>query len=119
MPALDGASVTAAVFHPSSRVLVVGTASNQLHVLDVEAKTLGDWSKKYGSQLPKEFLEFPGGLSGLSMPSWMDTTSLIVYSPRYGTTLYSGTALPPLRCSPHLTLDRRAELCAKLTSASP
>uniref|UniRef100_A0A0D6QXE5 Uncharacterized protein n=1 Tax=Araucaria cunninghamii TaxID=56994 RepID=A0A0D6QXE5_ARACU len=78
---LDGCSVTAAGFHPSSgNVLVVTTSSNHVYVLDVDAKQLGEWSKRYTSGLPRRFLEFPGEVIGLSFPPSPKATSVIVHS---------------------------------------
>lgn len=80
VPPLDGSPVTAVIFHPgSSGILIIATSANLLHVLDVEARRLGEWSRQNGSSLPRSFLEFPGGIQGLSMsPSWK-TTSIIAY----------------------------------------
>lgn len=78
---LDGAGVTAAGFHPSNKnVLVVTTSSNHVYALDVDAKQLGEWSKRFTFGLPKHFLEFPGGIVGLSFPPSAKATSVIVYS---------------------------------------
>ncbi|KAH9301389.1 hypothetical protein KI387_012972, partial [Taxus chinensis] len=78
---LDGCAVTAAGFHPSSRnVFVVTTSSNHVYVLDVDAKQLGEWSKRYTSGLPRRFLEFPGEVIGLSFPPSSKATSVIVHS---------------------------------------
>lgn len=78
---LDGAGVTAAGFHPSNKnVFVVTTSSNHVYVLDVDAKQLGEWSKRFTFGLPKRFLEFPGGILGLSFPPSPKATSVIVHS---------------------------------------
>ncbi|PKA55771.1 Guanine nucleotide-binding protein subunit beta-like protein B [Apostasia shenzhenica] len=79
---LDGASVTAGGFPPKdSNVLVITTSSNQVYVLDVEAKQLGEWSRRHNNLLPKRFLEFPGEVIGLSFPP-SSSTSVIIYSAR-------------------------------------
>lgn len=81
VPPLDGSCVTATLFHPgSSSVLIVATNANGLYVLDVEARRLGEWSRQNGSRLPRSFLEFPGGIQGLSMCPSQKTTTIIAYS---------------------------------------
>lgn len=81
---LDGASVTAGGFPPlNSNVLVFTTSSNQVYVLDVEAKQLGDWSTRNTFSLPKRFQEFPGEVIGLSFPPSSCSSSVIIYSARY------------------------------------
>lgn len=80
---LDGASVTAGGFPPlNSNVLVFTTSSNQVYVLDVEAKQLGDWSMRNTFSLPKRFQEFPGEVMGLSFPPSSCSSSVIIYSAR-------------------------------------
>ncbi|KAL2318430.1 hypothetical protein Fmac_032306 [Flemingia macrophylla] len=77
---LDGASVTAGGFSPqNNNVLIVTTSSNQVYVFDVEAKQLGEWSRRR-SALPKRYQEFPGEVIGLSFPP--STSSFVVYSSR-------------------------------------
>lgn len=84
VPVLDGTPATAMVFHPgSSNVLIVSSAANQIHVLDVEMRAPGGWSKRNGMRIAKKLLEFPGGISGLSLPISPESTSLIAYSSRY------------------------------------
>jgi U3 small nucleolar RNA-associated protein 4 len=69
------------VFRPGgSGVLVVTTNANILHELDVEEKRMGEWSRKHGSRLPQSFLEFPGGIQGLSFCPSGEATTLIAYS---------------------------------------
>ncbi|KAI3409043.1 WD_REPEATS_REGION domain-containing protein [Psidium guajava] len=80
---LDGASITAGGFPPlNSNVLVFTTSSNQVYVLDVEAKQLGDWSMRNTFSLPKRFQEFPGEVIGLSFPPSSCSSSVIIYSAR-------------------------------------
>lgn len=79
---LNGASVTACGFPPAnSNVLVITTSSNQAYVFDVEAKQLGEWSRRHTPSLPRRFQEFPGEVIGLSFPP-SKSTSVIVYSTR-------------------------------------
>uniref|UniRef100_A0A7C8YJ30 Uncharacterized protein n=1 Tax=Opuntia streptacantha TaxID=393608 RepID=A0A7C8YJ30_OPUST len=79
---LDGASVTAGGFYPqSNNVLIVTTSSNQVYAFDVEAKQLGEWSRKNSFALPRRFQEFPGEVIGLSFPP-SASSSIIVYSSR-------------------------------------
>ncbi|KAK9165361.1 hypothetical protein Scep_000552 [Stephania cephalantha] len=79
---LHGASVTAGGFPPSnSNILIVTTSSNQVYVFDVEAKQLGEWSRRNMRLLPRRFLEFPGEVLGLSFPP-SSSTSVIIYSAR-------------------------------------
>lgn len=83
MPVLDGTPATAMVFHPSgNNVLIVSSAANQIHALDVEMKAPGEWSKRYGAQVAKKLLDFPGGIIGLSLPPSPKSTSIIAYSSR-------------------------------------
>ncbi|KAL9225646.1 hypothetical protein vseg_001545 [Gypsophila vaccaria] len=80
---LDGASVTAGGFPPlNNNVLVVTTSTNQVYALDVEAKKLGEWSKKNSLALPRRFQEFPGEVIGLSFPPSANSSSVVVYSSR-------------------------------------
>ncbi|KAG9445289.1 hypothetical protein H6P81_016629 [Aristolochia fimbriata] len=80
---LNGASVTAGGFPPeNSNVLVITTSSNQVYVFDVEAKQMGEWSRRHTFFLPRRFQEFPGEVIGLSFPSSFSSTSVIVYSSR-------------------------------------
>lgn len=83
MPVLDATPATAMVFHPSgNNVLIVSSAANQIHALDVEMKAPGEWSKRYGAQVAKKLLDFPGGIIGLSLPPSPKSTSIIAYSSR-------------------------------------
>lgn len=80
---LDGAAVTAGGFSPqSSNVLIITTSSNQVYAFDVEAKQLGEWSRKNSFALPRRFQEFPGEVIGLSFPPSASSSSVIVYSSR-------------------------------------
>lgn len=80
---LDGASVTAGGFSPqSNNVLVITTSSNQVYAFDVEAKQLGEWSRKNSFVLPQRFQEFPGEVIGISFPPSASLSSIIVYSSR-------------------------------------
>ncbi|KAK9129714.1 hypothetical protein Sjap_010201 [Stephania japonica] len=79
---LDGASVTAGGFPPcNSNILIFTTSSNQVYVFDVEAKQLGEWSRRNMRLLPRRFLEFPGEVVGLSFPP-SSSTSVVIYSAR-------------------------------------
>ncbi|XP_068669024.1 WD repeat-containing protein PCN-like isoform X2 [Aristolochia californica] len=80
---LNGASVTAGGFPPkNSNVLVITTSSNEVYVFDVEAKQLGEWSRRHTLVLPRRFQEFPGEVIGLSFPPSFSSTSVIIYSSR-------------------------------------
>ncbi|KAJ0970112.1 hypothetical protein J5N97_022989 [Dioscorea zingiberensis] len=80
---LNGASITAGGFPPgNSNVLVVTTSSNQVYVFDVDAKQLGEWSRRNTFLLPRSFQEFPGEVIGLSFSPSLHSTSVIVYSTR-------------------------------------
>ncbi|CAN8244684.1 unnamed protein product [Cochlearia groenlandica] len=80
---LDGASVTAAGFHPwNNNVLVISTSSNQVFAFDVEARQLGKWSMLHTYVLPKRYQEFPGEVIGLSFSPSPNSSSVIVYSSR-------------------------------------
>ncbi|KAI0500598.1 hypothetical protein KFK09_018812 [Dendrobium nobile] len=79
---LDGAAVTAGGFPPSnSNVLVITTSLNQIYVFDVEAKQLGEWSRRHKNVLPRRFQDFPGEVIGLSFPP-SNSTSVMIYSAR-------------------------------------
>jgi len=88
---LDGASVTAGGFPPQNdNVLIVTTSSNKVYALDVEAKQLGEWSKRHTFALPRRYQEFPGEVIGLSFPPveassspTAISSSVVVYSSRY------------------------------------
>ncbi|KAL2645510.1 hypothetical protein R1flu_013097 [Riccia fluitans] len=83
VPVMDGTVATSAVFRPSTgNLLIVSTAGNQLHVLDVEAKELTDWSLANAEVLSQRLLEFPGGITGLSVPPSPVSTTIIAYSSR-------------------------------------
>ncbi|CAN6808654.1 unnamed protein product [Brassica oleracea] len=80
---LDGASVTAAGFHPwNNNALVISTSSNQVFAFDVEARQLGKWSLLHTNVLPKRYQEFPGEVIGLSFSPSPNSSSVIVYSSR-------------------------------------
>ncbi|BBN10610.1 U3 small nucleolar RNA-associated protein 4 [Marchantia polymorpha subsp. ruderalis] len=83
VPVMDGTVATSAIFRPSSsNVLIISTAGNQLHVLDVEAKELTKWSTANGEVLSMRLLDFPGGITGLSVPPTPVSTTVIAYSSR-------------------------------------
>ncbi|KAI4375064.1 hypothetical protein MLD38_012976 [Melastoma candidum] len=80
---LDGASVAAGGFSPTyNNILVLATSANQVFVFDVEARQLGEWSKRNSFSLPKRYQEFPGEIIGLSFPSSSTSSSVIIYSAR-------------------------------------
>ncbi|CAI9115873.1 OLC1v1016884C2 [Oldenlandia corymbosa var. corymbosa] len=80
---LDGASVTAGGFTPrNNNVLILSTSSNQVYAFDVEAKQLGEWSRKHTFSLPRRYQEFPGEVFGLSFTPTASASSVVVYSPR-------------------------------------
>ncbi|KAJ6851691.1 U3 small nucleolar RNA-associated protein 4-like protein [Iris pallida] len=77
----NGASVAAAGFPPkNNNVFVTITSSNQVYVFDVEAKQLGEWSRRHSLHLPRTFQEFPGEIIGISFPPSINSTSVVVYS---------------------------------------
>ncbi|KAL3698853.1 hypothetical protein R1sor_012929 [Riccia sorocarpa] len=83
VPVMDGTTATSAIFSPSSSgVLIISTAGNQLHALDVEAKELTSWSVANWQVLAQRLLEFPGGVTGLSVPSSSASSTVIAYSSR-------------------------------------
>jgi hypothetical protein len=79
---MNGGSVTSGGFCPKNNTLVITTSKNEVYVFDVEAKQLGEWSKRYTHQLPRSFQEFPGEVIGLSFPP-QSSSSVVVYSTRY------------------------------------
>ncbi|GAB4841396.1 hypothetical protein Ancab_022125 [Ancistrocladus abbreviatus] len=80
---LDGAAVTAGGFPPqNSNVLLITTSSNQVYAFDVEAKQLGEWSRRNSFHLPRRFQEFPGEVVGLSFPPSTSSSSVVIYSSR-------------------------------------
>ncbi|CAN6450079.1 unnamed protein product [Victoria cruziana] len=80
---LNGASVTSGGFPPgNSNILVIITSTNHVYIFDVEAKQLGEWSRRHTFMLPRSFQEFPGEVIGLSFPPSINSTSVIVYSAR-------------------------------------
>ncbi|KAF3322914.1 cirhin-like protein [Carex littledalei] len=85
MHRMNEASITAGGFVPgTSNVLVVTTSGNEVYVLDVEAKQLGEWSRRHTHHLPRRFREFPGEVIGLAFPPRFSHahSSVIVYSSR-------------------------------------
>lgn len=91
---MNDASVTAGGFSPrNSNVLVITTSSNEVYAFDVEAKQLGEWSRRHSHHLPRRFQEFPGEVIGLSFPPSLYSTSVIVYSARYDICLCLGGIL--------------------------
>ncbi|XP_010556470.1 PREDICTED: U3 small nucleolar RNA-associated protein 4 [Tarenaya hassleriana] len=79
---LDNTSVAAAGFHPrNSNVLVMSTTSNQLFLLDVEARQVAHWSL-LRDVLPERYREFPGEVIGLSFLPSASSSSVIIYSSR-------------------------------------
>ncbi|CAM6083883.1 unnamed protein product [Calypogeia fissa] len=82
-PVPDGSVATSAIFRrSSSNVLIISTSTNQIHVLNVEAKELSEWSAINGPQMSRCMLDFPGAIIGLSVPPKSTSTSVIAYSPR-------------------------------------
>ncbi|CAL0322514.1 unnamed protein product [Lupinus luteus] len=80
---LDGASVTAGGFPPqNSNVMIITTSSNHVYAFDIEAKELGEWSKRHTYVLPRRYQEFPGEVIGLSFPPSSTSSSVVVYSSR-------------------------------------
>ncbi|ONK63970.1 uncharacterized protein A4U43_C07F20780 [Asparagus officinalis] len=109
---LNGASVTAGGFPPNnSNVLVITTSANQVYVFDVEAKQLGQWSRRHTRHLPRRFQEFPGEVVGLSFPPSTNSTSVVVYSSRAMCLIDFGMPVgeeeyPELPNGPNLSLEK-------------
>lgn len=78
---MNGGSVTSGGFCPKNNALVITTSKNEVYVFDVEAKQLGEWSKRYTHHLPRSFQEFPGEVIGLSFPP-QSSSIVVVYSTR-------------------------------------
>lgn len=75
------------IFHPgNNNVLIVSSAANQIHALDVEVKAPGEWSRRNGAYIAKKMQDFPGSVIGLSLPLTPSSTSIIAYSSRYNET---------------------------------
>ncbi|KAG8062492.1 hypothetical protein GUJ93_ZPchr0003g16450 [Zizania palustris] len=81
IPRMNDGLVTSGGFSPKNNALVITTSKNEVYVFDVEAKQLGDWSKRYTHHLPRRFQEFPGEVIGLSFPP-LSSSSVVVYSAR-------------------------------------
>lgn len=99
---MNGGSVTSGGFCPKNNALVVTTSKNEVYVFDVEAKQLGEWSRRYTHQLPRSFQEFPGEVIGLSFPP-QGSSSVVVYSTRYPSLRYLFLMSPPGACPSELT----------------
>ncbi|KAK1296649.1 hypothetical protein QJS10_CPB15g02043 [Acorus calamus] len=115
---LNGASVTAGGFSPgNSSILIVTTSSNKVYAFDVEAKQLGEWSRRNMFVLPRRFQEFPGEVTGLTFPPSSSSTSVIVYSARAMCLIDFG--LPVDEADEGLTngLDTSLKLCDPLKIA--
>ena len=107
---LDGTPATAMVFHPgSTNVLILSSAANQIHALDVEVKAPGEWSKRNGARIAKKMQDFPGSIIGLSLPSTPTSTSIIAYSSRYSRIAYLSRAFT--RDWFYLQISAILELC--------
>jgi U3 small nucleolar RNA-associated protein 4 len=78
---MNDGSVTSGGFCPKNNALVITTSKNEVYILDVEAKQLGEWSKRCTHHLPRSFQEFPGEVIGLSFPP-QSSSSVVVYSTR-------------------------------------
>ena len=78
---MNGGAVTSGGFCPKNNALVITTSKNEVYVFDVEAKQLGEWSKRYTHHLPRSFQEFPGEVIGLSFPP-QSSSIVVVYSTR-------------------------------------
>ncbi|CAM0876068.1 unnamed protein product [Alopecurus aequalis] len=81
IPRMNDGSVTSGGFCPKNNALVITTSKNEVYVFDVEAKQLGEWSKRYTHHLPRSFQEFPGEVIGLSFPP-LCSSAVVVYSAR-------------------------------------
>lgn len=81
IPRMNDGAVTSGGFCPKNNALVITTSKNEVYVFDVEAKQLGEWSKRYTHHLPRRFQEFPGEVIGLSFPP-LCSSSVAVYSAR-------------------------------------
>ncbi|XP_062214678.1 WD repeat-containing protein PCN-like [Phragmites australis] len=81
VPRMNDGSVTSGGFCPKNNALVITTSKNEVYVFDVEAKQLGEWSKRYTHHLPRSFQEFPGEVIGLSFPP-QSSSIVVVYSTR-------------------------------------
>ncbi|XP_047092426.1 WD repeat-containing protein PCN-like [Lolium rigidum] len=81
IPRMNEGSVTSGGFCPKNNALVITTSKNEVYVFDVEAKQLGEWSKRNTHHLPRSFQEFPGEVIGLSFPP-LCSSSVVVYSTR-------------------------------------
>lgn len=81
IPRMNDGSVTSGGFCPKNNSLVITTSKNEVYIFDVEAKQLGEWSKRYTHHLPRRFQEFPGEVIGLSFPP-LSSSSVVVYSAR-------------------------------------
>uniref|UniRef100_A0ACD6A8W1 Uncharacterized protein n=1 Tax=Avena sativa TaxID=4498 RepID=A0ACD6A8W1_AVESA len=81
IPRMNDGSVTSGGFCPKNNALVITTSKNEVYVFDVEAKQLGEWSKRYTHHLPRRFQEFPGEVISLSFPP-LCSSSVVVYSAR-------------------------------------
>jgi hypothetical protein len=83
VPPLDGFLPTALSFHPAlPNHLVISTSANRLHVVDVRAKSTVDWNRLVGEPLPQQLLEFPGGITGLSVDPLGESLGLVAYGPK-------------------------------------
>lgn len=78
---MNGGSVTSGGFCPKNNALVITTSKNEVYVFDVEAKELGEWSKRHTHELPTRFQDFPGEVIGLSFHK-MSPFSVMIYSAR-------------------------------------
>jgi hypothetical protein len=83
VPPLDGFLPTALSFHPAlPNHLIISTSANRLHIVDVHAKSTVDWNRLVGEPLPQQLLEFPGGVTGLSVDPLGESLGLVAYGPK-------------------------------------
>jgi U3 small nucleolar RNA-associated protein 4 len=72
---------TALAFSPAGGQLVVATASNRLHVFDVEEAAACEVYGRWDEQLPRRFLEMPGHISGISFEPTAGVARCVVHTP--------------------------------------
>ncbi|OQS02331.1 U3 small nucleolar RNA-associated protein [Thraustotheca clavata] len=73
---------SALAFHPSGKILVVTTVSNNFACYDVERKSLTDWSRENAHKLPKELFLRQSSLMGvLFHPT--QPNSIVLWSQRF------------------------------------
>ncbi|KAG9303417.1 hypothetical protein G9A89_013743 [Geosiphon pyriformis] len=68
---------TSLTFDPSSPIMVITLASNEIYLFDLESKNFTDWSRKYSRTLPTKFLNLKDKIIGCTFNPARPTTAIL------------------------------------------